>query len=55
MFVAQVNPKAENILIIGIYVDDYLVIGKETIISKFIDDLRGYELKLKVETSLVDC
>jgi Reverse transcriptase (RNA-dependent DNA polymerase) len=46
--------KVENILIIGIYVDDCLIIGKEISISEFIHDLKGYELKSKIEKNLVD-
>jgi hypothetical protein len=41
-------------LIIGIYLDECLVIRKEMSISKFIGDLKGHELKLEVEKNLVD-
>jgi hypothetical protein len=44
-----------NILIIGIYVDDSLVIGKETQISQLIVELKENELNLKkLENNLKD-
>jgi hypothetical protein len=46
--------KKDNVILIGIYVDDYLVIGKNEEIQKVIEDLKVYGLNLKVENSLKD-
>jgi Reverse transcriptase (RNA-dependent DNA polymerase) len=43
-----------NIMIIGIYVDDCLVLGKEQDINKLIVDLELKGFSLKVETNLKD-
>jgi hypothetical protein len=41
-------------LIIGIYVDDCLVIGKETQISQLIAELKENGFNLKIENNLKD-
>jgi Reverse transcriptase (RNA-dependent DNA polymerase) len=43
-----------NIIIIGIYVDDCLVIGKETQISQLIVELKENGFNLKIESNLKD-
>jgi Reverse transcriptase (RNA-dependent DNA polymerase) len=48
------DPKVENILIIGIYVNDCLVIVREISISELSNDLKGHGIILKVEKNLVD-
>ena len=41
-------------MLIEIYVDDCIVIGKEEQISKLIDDLKSSEFNLKIESNLTD-
>jgi hypothetical protein len=48
------DSKEENIIIIGIYVDNCLVIGKQKSISKLIEELKTYSFKLKIEEKVVD-
>jgi hypothetical protein len=38
-----------HILIIGIYVNDCLIIGKESIISNLLEELNKHEFNLKIE------
>ena len=44
----------EDVMLIGIYVDDCIVIGKEEQISKLIDDLKSSGFNLKIENNLTD-
>jgi hypothetical protein len=44
----------DNVILIGIYVDDCLVIGKNDKIQKVIEDLKVNGFNLKVENSLKD-
>jgi len=44
----------EEVMLIGIYVDDCLLIGKEKQISKLIDDLKSSGFNLKIEKNLTD-
>jgi hypothetical protein len=43
------DEKVNHMIIIGIYVDDSLIIGKEEIIASLIDELNNHEFNLKVE------
>jgi hypothetical protein len=43
------DEKVHHMIIIGIYVDDCLIIGKEEIIDCLIDVLKKHEFNLKVE------
>ena len=44
----------EGVMLIGIYVDDCIVIGKEEQISKLIDDLKSGGFNLNIENNLTD-
>jgi hypothetical protein len=44
--------KINHMIIIGIYVDDCLIIGKEEIIASLIDELKNHEFNLKVERNI---
>jgi hypothetical protein len=43
-----------HMLIIGIYVDDCLIIGKESSISNLFEDLKKYKFNLKIEKNVVE-
>jgi Reverse transcriptase (RNA-dependent DNA polymerase) len=43
-----------HLLIVGIYVDDCLIIGKETSVSNLLDELKNYEFNLKIEKDVVE-
>jgi hypothetical protein len=45
------DPNIENVIVIGIYVKNCLVIRDQRSISKLIEELRNYELKLKLKKS----
>jgi hypothetical protein len=46
------DKKVNHIIIIGIYVNDCLVIGKEESIECLIDELKKYEISLKVKRNV---
>jgi hypothetical protein len=46
------DEKVNHMIIIGIYVDDCLIIGKYESIDCFIDELKKHEFNLKNETNL---
>jgi hypothetical protein len=43
-----------HMLIIGIYVDDCLKIGKESSISNLLEELEKHEFNLKIEKDVVE-
>jgi hypothetical protein len=43
-----------HMLIIGIYVDDCLIIGKESSVSNLLEDLKKHEFSLKIEKDVVE-
>jgi hypothetical protein len=43
-----------HMLIIGIYVDDCLIIGNESSISNLLEDLKKHKFKLKIEKDVVE-
>jgi hypothetical protein len=43
------DEKVNHMMIIGIYVDDCLIIGKDKSIDCLIDELKKHEFNLKVE------
>jgi hypothetical protein len=49
------DEKVNHMIIIGIYVKDYLIIGKEESIDCLIDELKKYEFNLKVERNVNEC
>jgi hypothetical protein len=46
------DEKANHTIIIGIYVNDCLIIGKEKSIDHLIDELKRHEFNLKVERNV---
>jgi hypothetical protein len=46
------DEKLNHMIIIGIYVDDYLIIRKEKSIDSSIDELEKHEFNLKVERNV---
>ncbi len=44
----------EDVILIGIYVDDCLVVGKEELIQEVIGGLKASGFNLKIESSLKD-
>jgi hypothetical protein len=44
----------DNVVLIGIYVDDYLFIGKDEEIQRVIKDLKTKGFNLKIESILKD-
>jgi hypothetical protein len=46
------DEKVNHMIIIGIYVDNCLIIGKEKIIDHLIDELKRHEFNLKVEKNV---
>jgi hypothetical protein len=48
----QWNEKGKRMLIVGIYVDDCLTIGKDLSISCLFTELKKYVLNLKIEKEL---
>jgi hypothetical protein len=46
------DEKVNHMIIIGIYVDDFLIIGKNESIDCLIDELKKHELNLKVENNV---
>jgi hypothetical protein len=46
------DEKFNHMIIIGIYVENCLIIGKEEIINCIIDELKKYEFNLKVERNV---
>jgi hypothetical protein len=43
-----------NMLIIGIYVNDCLIIGKESSISNLLEGLKKHKFNLKIEKDVVE-
>jgi hypothetical protein len=43
-----------HMLIIGIYVDDCLIIGKDSSISNLLEDIKKYKFNLKIEKNVVE-
>jgi hypothetical protein len=43
-----------HLLIVGIYVDDCLIIGKETSVSNLLEELKKHKLNLKIEKDVVE-
>jgi hypothetical protein len=43
-----------HMLIIGIYVDDCIIIGKESSISNLLEDLKKHKFNLKIEKDVVE-
>jgi hypothetical protein len=43
-----------HMLITGIYVDDCLIIGKESSISNLLEELKKHEFNLKIEKDVVE-
>jgi hypothetical protein len=46
------DEKVNHMIIIGIYVDNCLIIGKDEIIDCLIDELKKHEFNLKVERNM---
>jgi hypothetical protein len=46
------NSVVNHMLIIGIYVDDCLIIGKESSTSNLLEDLKKHEFNLKIEKDM---
>jgi hypothetical protein len=46
------DEKVNHMIIIGIYVNDCLIIGKEKSIDDLIDELKRHEFNLKVERNV---
>ena len=44
----------KHMFIIGIYVDDCLIIGKESSVSNLLEELKKYEFNLKIEKNVVE-
>jgi Reverse transcriptase (RNA-dependent DNA polymerase) len=44
-----------HMLIVGIYVDDCLIIGKESSVSSLLEELKKHEITLKIEKNLSCC
>jgi hypothetical protein len=44
----------DHMLIIGIYVDDCLIIGKESSVSKLLEDLKKHKFNLKIKKDVVE-
>jgi hypothetical protein len=48
------DEKVNHMIIIRIYVDDYLIIGKDESVDYLIDELKKHELNLKVERNVTE-
>jgi hypothetical protein len=44
----------DNVVMIGIYIDDCLVVGEEELIKEVIEGLKASGFNLKIESSLKD-
>jgi hypothetical protein len=52
--VDNVDSVVNHMFIIGIYVDDCLIIGKESSISNLLEELKKHEFNLKIEKDVVE-
>jgi hypothetical protein len=46
------DKKVNHIIIIGIYFNDCLIIGKEEIIECLVDELKKHDFNLKIERNV---
>jgi hypothetical protein len=43
-----------HMLIVGTYIDDCLIIGKESSVSNLLEELKKHEFNLKIEKCVVE-